>query len=139
MGAFEHDQKKYGLAELVRRVQKGSVLVRADPNDTEEHEFQDVRKVDADNQCEMEIANVQKKDKIAFEAYIRAKASSSVRDSDDAGTAANVFLNKLKVSSQSSVAALKNVADAEDEGDDSEPNANIQAMCDKADQLTQRK
>lgn len=135
-------QKKYGLAELVRRVQKGSVQVRSDPNDPEEYEFQDVRKVDTDLQCETELANVQKKDKIAFEDYIKAKASSSLHDCHDAGTAAHVFLNKLKAGSKSSVAALNNMDDAEEEDDaddDDDVTAKKKAMCEKAEQLTQFK
>jgi len=52
---FEHDPKEIWLGRIGEEVQKGSALVRAD---TEEYEFQDARKVDIDNQCEMDVANV---------------------------------------------------------------------------------
>jgi hypothetical protein len=130
-------QKKYGLAELMRRVQKGTVLVRADPVDPEEYEFQDVRKVDTDAQCEMNVANVQKKDKIAFEDYIKAKSASSLGDMPGSGSAAQVFLNSVK-GAKSTTPALGNGGDdeyADDEAEDDHSKA--KAFEDAADKLTQ--
>ena len=64
---FATIMRKYGLQELIRRVQKGSVAVRSDPNDPEEYEFKDVRKIDQEGQTESHSANVNMKDNISIE------------------------------------------------------------------------
>ena len=83
--------KKYGMAELMRRVNKGTVKVRADPADPDEYEFQDVRKIDTDAQTEVQFSHVQRKDKIAIEDYIRVKSFSSISDTLQDGSAAHGF------------------------------------------------
>lgn len=129
--------KKYGMQELMRRVNKGSVLVRADPNDPEEYEFQDIRKMDIESQTESHTANVQKKDKIALEDYMKARSSSSLTNVVGAGSAAQGFLSQLKNMKPEPSLKIQD-GDDPDEEDDAEQSA-AKALEAKAELLTQFK
>ena len=131
--------KKYGTQELMRRVNRGSVQVRADPNDPEEYEFKDVRKVDIDSTTEMHTANVQRKDKIAIDDYIKVRSASSIDAEVTGGGAAAGFLHQLK--GGNNVKALAGGKDdgPEDAEDDDDDAIQEKALEEKAEMLTQFK
>ena len=93
---FATIMKKYGLQELMRRVRKGSVQVRSDPEDPEEYEFRDVRKVETESHHESNVATVSRKDKISIEDYLKVKSAGSLEASSSSYSAAQGFMASVK-------------------------------------------
>jgi hypothetical protein len=125
--------KKYGLQELMRRVKKGSVAVRQDPSDLEEYQFQDVRTIDVEGSFETHSANVNKRDKVQIEDYMKVRAASSISGFAGSSAAKGFMLTMGAQKAKSS----KGVDEPEDDGEDGSPEA--QELEDKADLLTQFK
>jgi len=136
---FATIMKKYGLQELMRRVQKGTVAVRSDPHDPEEYEFSDVRRVDTESTYESHSANVNRKDKISIEDYMKARSSANVGQLHgfSHNAAAQGFMASIKSGAKSTL-ALEDHADNEDE-DGGETKSNARELEDKAELLTQFK
>jgi len=127
---FATISRKYGLQELMRRIKKGTVAVRTDPNDAEEYEFQDVRKLDVGTSHETNSVMVNRKDKISIEEYMKVRSASSAAESLGNSTAAQGFMAKLTGSKTS--LQLEDVAQGEKASDDHD-------LVAKAELLTQFK
>ena len=128
--------KKYGMGELMRRVNRGSVQVRADPSDPEEYEFMDTRKVELDSTTELHTANVQRKDKVSIEDYIKVKSAASIGADILGGSAAVGFLTQVK--GGKTALPLKDGAPS-DEGDGDDEGDETKKLESQADMLTQFK
>ena len=124
----------------MRRVQRGSVKVRKDPDDCEEWQFQDDRVQDFESTVDTTSCSVQKKDKISFEVYMSTKMAS-LSSKDFNPEAVPQSLVALVGSKGASSLKDMNKTSSHDSDVEEVPEGNhdVQSIAEDAEKLTQFK
>ena len=73
---FQTMVRKYGLAELMRRIQKGTISARKDPDDDEEWQFRDIVITKYIDNNEKASRSAEKNGKMELEAWMTLKSKS---------------------------------------------------------------
>ena len=109
--------KRFGLAETMRRVKRGTILTRQDPQDNEEWQFKQVRETSFKEETQNHDFSTNKQGKLEVEAWMKMKAKGlgmyEMEGNQGLEALAQVMPSKLK--------AIKDKADDEDGEEEEQP------------------
>jgi len=129
---FQSMVRKYGLAELMRRIQKGSISARKDPDDEDEWQFRDIVVTKYMDNQEKTTRAAEKSGRMDLETWMTLKSKSMANKAFEPDEGDPTLINFLKSNgSKKEVHQIKDSKDPEAKVD--EEDSDLQ----KAEKLSQ--
>ena len=108
---FQTMVKKYGLSELMRRIQKGTITVRKEPEDEEEWQFRDIVVTKYMDNNEKTVRSAEKTGKLDLENWMQLKTISKANKAFEPEEGDPGLLKFLKLQGSKKDLALKDSVD----------------------------